>query len=110
MQEPRRDEQLFAVVKAELFTHPMPKGWAATPNVDGHIKQPTTPAAHQFCLCMRGRLEMQSPHRADSVGQGMIVLDKIDLNPVLGQARLIPCLAEKPTFITKAFWCDDFHI
>ena len=31
-----------------------------------------------------GRLEMQSPQRTDSVGHGMIVLDKIDLNPVLG--------------------------
>ena len=85
MREARRYQQLFAVLEAQLGAVPLPIGRRSLTDINCHIKKRPTPAAHQLVLRVGRCLEMEPANGALGHGQGVIVLQELRDNPMLGK-------------------------
>src|SRR6056297_795365 len=109
MREPDRHQKLSTVLKAELGAHPLAEGRAAFADVDRHIEKRAAPAPNQLGLRMRRRLKMQAAYRARPPRERMIVLHKVDFDPVRGQCCTVPAFAEKAARIAVPRGCENKH-
>ena len=106
MRKTRRDQQLHAVLGAQLIPHPVSVGGAAAANIHRHVKDRPPATAHQLGLRMGRSLEMQAAHGADLGGQRVIVLYEIYVDAMLGHPLAVPCLGKEAAMVAKAGGCD----
>ncbi|PAV72887.1 hypothetical protein WR25_21004 [Diploscapter pachys] len=74
VREPNWDEELVAIVSAELGTNPLTVGRRAFAHIDRDVKDASANAADQLGLSARRCLEMQAAQRVRGRRQRMIVL------------------------------------
>ena len=110
VQEPRRHQQLPAVLEAQLLADPLAPGRAALADVDRHVEQRAAPAAHQLVLGMGRRLEMQPADRAGHARERMVVLHEIEIEAPFRHPRPVPAFAEEAAVVAEPARAEHQHV
>jgi hypothetical protein len=99
MGEPLRYEDLVPLGGAEHDCHMPPKGRRAPAYIGSDIKHRTCRYAQQFCLRKWRDLEMKPANDPFACRQGMIVLDKMNVNSMLQKYAFLENFREEATLI-----------
>jgi hypothetical protein len=102
MQKSGRYEDLQTIFPRKLDTCPFPIGWGTAPDIYGDIEDPPVATAHQFGLCVGGRLEMQPPDGSGISRVRVVVLHEPGRDSMRFQDMGVPDLAKPAPAVCKA--------
>ena len=108
-----RHKQLRAIFGTQRVTCPVPIGWTALADINGHIENRPTTAAHEFGLGMWRRLKVEPSHSASLCRQGMVVLYKVHVDTQICIGTPAVRFGKEATVIAKACGCyeqDASHV
>ena len=105
MRKASGNKQLRAIFGTQRVTCPVPIGWTAFADIDGHIENRATTAAHELGLGMWRRLKVEPSHSASLCRQGMVVLYKVHADTEICIHAPAVCLGKEATVIAKACGC-----
>ena len=103
-----RNEELPVVVLGQFYRHVLAVCRRTFAYVNGYIKHFPLYAPHQFCLCERRTLEMQTAHHA--VGRhALVVLNELHMTDFLIELSLREALEKITSCVLEYAWLDDDH-
>ena len=90
-----RNKDLIPLIRRNFRRNPFAKSWRPAPYVDRYIKNAAANNSNELILRKRRALIMQTPKGSGSLGERLIVLNKVEVNSGLRKRLLIVSFREK---------------
>ncbi len=105
-----RYQELTVVAGGEDVAFPLLVGWGALPHVNDHVEDRPGDDPDQLDLGGLTTLEVEPTQYAGPAGQGLVVLDEVEVDSGLLEVPVGVGFLEEAPVIAEDLWRDDLNI
>lgn len=103
-------QELTVVAGREDVAFPLLVGWGALPDVNDHVEDRPGDDPDQLGLGGLPTLEVEPTQHPGPAGQGLVVLDEVEIDPGLLEVPVGVRFLEEAPVVAEDPWRDDLNI